>query len=198
LVPRSQTLERPGARRKQILDAALRIIGERGYHGFGLQELATRCGLTKAGLLHHFGSKDRLLIALLREREARDESAIVASLRDHASTAGDEGTSPDVLVEVFRAIVLRNTTQPELIRLSSVLRTEALNENHPAHGYFRQHEAAKLAIVEEMLAPFVEHARSTARQIIALMSGLEEQWLREGAAVDLVAEWDRAASKLFK
>jgi hypothetical protein len=30
------------------------------------------------------------------------------------------------------------------------------------------------------------------RQVLALMGGLEDQWLRDPAAVDLVREWDRA------
>src|ERR1700741_2401727 len=67
-------------RRKQFLAEAARIIGERGYFGFGLQELAERCRVTKAGLLHHFGSKDQLLVELLQERDRRD-SILIASLQ---------------------------------------------------------------------------------------------------------------------
>ncbi|MFF4763190.1 hypothetical protein [Streptomyces sp. NPDC001292] len=42
----------------------------------------------------------------------------------------------------------------------------------------------------------VEEPRSTARQLLAVMGGLEEQWLREPGGVDLVAEWDRAVARL--
>ena len=65
-------------RRAQILDETMRIIGERGYHGFGIQELAKRCDLTKPGVLHHFGSKDQLLIALLNDRDAKHEKELSA------------------------------------------------------------------------------------------------------------------------
>ena len=33
---------------------------------------------------------------------------------------------------------------------------------------------------------------SVARQLLALMSGLEEQWLHDPGTMDLVQEWDRA------
>lgn len=59
-------------RRLAILDEAIQIIGEQGYRGSSINDLAKRCGLTTAGLLHHFGSKDGLLIALLEERDRRD------------------------------------------------------------------------------------------------------------------------------
>jgi hypothetical protein len=36
------------------------------------------------------------------------------------------------------------------------------------------------------------HPGSMARQLLALMSGLEEQWLRDPDSMDLVQEWDRA------
>jgi len=59
--------EEPSLRREQILDETIRILGEQGYHGFTIQELAKRCGLSNAGLLYYFGSKDLLLIAVLDE-----------------------------------------------------------------------------------------------------------------------------------
>jgi AcrR family transcriptional regulator len=182
-------------RRERILEETLKIVSQRGYHGFGLQELADRCGLTKAGLLHHFGSKEQLLIALLRDRDARDEMALAG--RYHQGT--EPGTTPPLsaVIDLLRATALRNSGQAELVRLYAVLRTEALNAAHPAHGFFRAREAARLDLFTELVSPYVDDPRSMARQIIALMSGLEEQWLREGPDVDLVAEWDRAATKLF-
>src|ERR1700741_3608955 len=57
----------PELRRQQILDEAIRLIGQLGYQGFTVQELALRCSLTKGGLLHYFGSKEQLLVAILEE-----------------------------------------------------------------------------------------------------------------------------------
>jgi hypothetical protein len=41
-------------------------------------------------------------------------------------------------------------------------------------------------------AGLADHPDSLARQVLALMGGLEDQWLRDLAAVNLVREWDRA------
>jgi hypothetical protein len=40
------------------------------------------------------------------------------------------------------------------------------------------------------------HPGSLARQLLALMSGLEEQWLHHLDTVDLVQEWDRAMTTI--
>src|SRR6202011_3572049 len=99
---------------EQILNEALRIIAERGYNGFSIQELANRCGLTNAGLLHYFGSKDRLLIALLEDRDRRDSEAIasIAGFASEVKTPSELGLG--TVVQLLRAIVERNCTQPEI------------------------------------------------------------------------------------
>jgi AcrR family transcriptional regulator len=73
---RKQTRIRPELRRAQILNEAVRLIGERGNYGFSIQELAQRRQLTNPGLLHYFGSKDKLLMALLEDRDRRDAEII--------------------------------------------------------------------------------------------------------------------------
>lgn len=184
-------------RRKRVLDEAQRLIGARGYHGFGIQELAERCGLTKPGLLHHFGSKDQLLIALLRDRDARHEEAVIALLGDGYDASAGPVVKRALFVRGLRTIVARNIAQPELIRLQAILRVEAINAGHPAHAYFTAREAGKLQLIAERVAPFAADPVSAARQILALVGGLEEQWLREQHGFDLLEEFDRAIVKLL-
>jgi AcrR family transcriptional regulator len=183
-------------RRAQIIDEATRIIGQRGYHGFSIQELAQRCGLTNAGLLHYFASKDQLLIEVLRDRDTRDAEAVTSVVG--LVHGGPHVDLPlDTLRNLFHAIVERNCTQPEIVRLYTVLKSEALDPSHPAHDYFLRREAASLDAFTQMVAPHVPQPRSAARLILAVIDGLEQQWLREGQAFDLVAEWDRAAAALL-
>jgi AcrR family transcriptional regulator len=183
-------------RREQILEEATRIISQRGYNGFAIQELARRCGITNAGLLHYFESKERLLIGVLEDRDRRDLAAVhsIAGLTGLESP-GDFSLAE--LLKVLRAIVERNSTQLELVRLHVVLRAEALNQAHPARQYFLEREAAALLAFARMAAPHVAEPQSTARQLLALMSGLEEQWLRADHGFDLVAEWDRGVALLL-
>jgi AcrR family transcriptional regulator len=183
-------------RREQILEAATRLISQHGYYGFAIQELARQCGITNAGLLYYFGSKERLLIALLEDRDRRDAAAVhsIAGLTGQEAPAD---LSLEELLKVLRAIVERNSIQPEFVRFFVVLRAEALNRAHPAWQFFADREAATLDAFARMIAPHVAEPISTARQLLAFMSGLEEQWLRADHGFDLVAEWGRGVARLL-
>jgi AcrR family transcriptional regulator len=183
-------------RREQILEQAARIVSQRGYYGFGIQELAKDCGMTNGGLLYYFGTKEGILIALLQDRDRRDAEAIAAAAgrSDHDPK---KKFSLDELLKIFRAIVKRNSAEPELVRLYAVLRAEALNRGHPAREYFITREAGALEAFTQMVTPFVKHPRSTARQLLVFMNGLEEEWLRTDQDFDLLTEWDRGVALLL-
>lgn len=181
------------ARRAGIFDEAIRIIGERGYRGFSINDLARRCCLTTAGLLHHVSSKEALLVAVLEECDRRDRASVAEDL-------GPERGLPatrDQALAVLRAIVANNVRQPDHVRLRTMLIVESLGEDHPAHAYFRCRRKAVYADIEAVVAPYAEDAAATARQISATMLGLEVQWLAAGGAIDLVAAWDAVADKLL-
>ena len=176
-------------RREQIFEHAIRIIGQRGYYGFSVQELAESCGLTNGGLLYYFSSKDALLIALLEDRDRRDTEVVSAVIKSAAAE--------DDPARTFQAIVARNVTQPDLVRLFAVLQAEALDRSHPAHDFFAKREAAILDIYAELLSSHVAEPRRTAMALMSLMYGLEQMWLRADQGFDLVAAWDRAAQLLL-
>ena len=183
-------------RRAQILEGAMQIISQRGYNGFAVQELARRCGITNAGVLYYFGTKEGLLIALLEDRDRRDAAAV----HTLAALTGQETHSElsiDKLVQVLHAIVARNSVQPGFVRLYAVLRAEALNHAHPARRFFIEREAVVLDAFARMVAPHVVTPLATARQLLAVMSGLEDQWLRADHGFDLIAEWDRGVARLL-
>jgi AcrR family transcriptional regulator len=54
-----------GDRYRQILETAARLICERGYEGTSMQEIASACRMTKAGLYHHIQNKEQLLFAIM-------------------------------------------------------------------------------------------------------------------------------------
>src|SRR6266540_686147 len=53
------------AKREEILTAALEVIAQHGYRKTSTRELAAAVGLSEAGLLHYFGSKEKLFEAVL-------------------------------------------------------------------------------------------------------------------------------------
>lgn len=57
--------------REAVLDAAEAVAAEKGATHLTLEEVACRAGLTKAGVIYHFRSKEKLLHAML-ERLVED------------------------------------------------------------------------------------------------------------------------------
>lgn len=51
--------------KKRILDAANKVIAEKGLHCFTLDEVAKEAEISKGGLLHHYPSKDKLIKGLI-------------------------------------------------------------------------------------------------------------------------------------
>ena len=52
---------RRDSRRAEILDAFTRAVAERGYDGTNFGDLAVELGISKGTIVHHFGTKERML-----------------------------------------------------------------------------------------------------------------------------------------
>ncbi|MDI2129026.1 TetR/AcrR family transcriptional regulator [Yinghuangia seranimata] len=166
------------AKQREIIEQAMALFGEAGYRGTSMRELAARCGMSHPGLIHHFPSKEALLLAVL---EARDEEDARHLLADDA-----------VGVERLRRtvdVVERNAGRRVIVEMFTALAAEATSPDHPAHAYFRDryHRTVGTAATDyehartaDALAPGIEPA-SAARQLIALMDGLQVQWLYDPA-----------------
>lgn len=55
----------PKQKLREICGIAARVFYEKGYEGGSMQDIAEAVGLTKAGLYHHVGSKDKLLFEIM-------------------------------------------------------------------------------------------------------------------------------------
>ena len=59
----------PTARRKQVIDAALRVIVEQGYEGVSIEAIAQSAGVTRPVIYDHFRNLGELLEALIDREE---------------------------------------------------------------------------------------------------------------------------------
>jgi AcrR family transcriptional regulator len=182
-------------RRAEIVEAAIALIGARGYNAVTVQMLAAGCGLTKAGWLHYFASKDAMLEDLLDELERRDTMALAPVVA--AGKAGGAASGRRALATLLDMIIARFVACPELGRFAVVLSCEAIDPGHPAHDRFRSREATALAAYAALLAPSCGHPEGMARHLHALMTGLAQQWLRTAQGFDLLAAWHEASEKLL-
>jgi AcrR family transcriptional regulator len=179
-------------RRRQIIDVTTRLISERGFWGLSMQDVADGCGLTVPGLLHHVGSKDGLLLAVLDHRDEQDMRSLEDAL---GGPSAARSASPR---DVCAALVRRNQGQPEIVRLFAVLEAESLAPGHPAHDYFAARQQRTLDDLSRLLKGHTPDPDGVALRIAAIMDGLQVHWLRNPAEVDLTAQWSAAADMLFR
>ena len=188
-----RTREAAAVRRARIIEAAIGLLGERGYYGFTIQELGRRCGLSNPGLLHYFPSKLDVLLQVLAELEAR-ESEFMEPLVQQARL---ETGSKALVLTILRALGLRAAAHPENLRVMIELQAESLSPDHPAHEWWLRRDAITRAFIADLLAPFVRQPDAVARQMLALMDGFCTQWLRDYPSRDVASEWDAAIARML-
>jgi AcrR family transcriptional regulator len=172
-------------RKKEILQAAFEVFSTSGYRAGSIQDIADKIGLTKTGLLHHFPSKEALLESVLTLRD--EESWAVAGL------VVDDGM--ETLNGIVR-LVQHNITVPGLVSLYCVLSAESTDPKHPAHEYFQRRYDWVRGIGIQAFADLERRGRlrpgvvaaAAARQLVALMDGLQVQWLLDNSSVDMADE----------
>ncbi len=177
-------------RRSEIVAAALEVFAERGYRGGSLAAVGERVGLTQQGVLHYFPSKDALLTEVLRLRDALDGQDPAGSGPDHAGPdhAGSAGLAG------VESLVARNVGRPGLVQCFTVLAAESVTDQHPAHDFF----AARYRALRPQLAallgaelgdpgPSGLTADQASALLIAVMDGLQQQWLLDPGEVDMAA-----------
>ncbi|WP_067714570.1 TetR/AcrR family transcriptional regulator [Nocardia yamanashiensis] len=178
-----QRRSRGEARREQIIDEALRAFADNGYRGASIAEIAERCGLSQPGLLHYFPSKAALLAAVLEQRDRLDYDRM---------SAGRPLSGKDALMRLVQ-LVEYNEHVPGLVRLFTVLTSEAVTADHPAHEWavrryrkFGEYLAQALADgqADGTIRAEVDTV-AVARQISAMMDGLQLQWLLDPERVDM-------------
>ncbi|QAY72409.1 TetR/AcrR family transcriptional regulator [Agromyces protaetiae] len=183
------------AKREEILATALDVIARNGYGRASIRELAAAVGLSQAGLLHYFSSKEELFAEILRARDDVDRGIFVES--DDATEATDapgpasdgeaEAAAPTPTIEGYRRLIRHNADVPGLVQLYVNLSAEATDPNHPAHAYFRE----RYSVFREAAARGIRRAQTVgevspdvdpeiaATLLLALADGLQTQWLMD-------------------
>ena len=163
----------PGVRREQILTVATEMFGNAGFRGVSLADIAARVGISQPGLIHHFRSKEELLIAAL---ERYDEGS---------SRHMEETFRGSSVVDAMLSLCRHNMEYPQAVRLYSVESAESIEPDHPAHEFFLGRYVRVRATVADRirrdqakgwLSAGLEPDK-VAAEMIAVMDGLQVQWL---------------------
>jgi AcrR family transcriptional regulator len=159
------------------------VFGRSGYRSGSIREIAESVGMSPAGLLHHFESKNALLTAVLRHRD------------DLSKALYSDPRGVGTLLSTIE-VVRFNTQHRGVIELYCVLSAEATAADDPAHRYFADRyswlrsvllEAFERMEADGQLRTGVE-PEAAARSAPALMDGLQVQWLLDTSSVDMAAD----------
>ncbi len=186
---------RGAARRETLLDAAIRLFSKRGFRATGIVALAQEVGLTHVGLLHHFGTKQDLLHALVARREAEEAAQVRAS-------------PPLLGIAGLRALAKSGQqllTQPLLPRLYTVLIAENLDPDDPLHGYFvDRYKRVRMALAHVVRAGQVSgeirpdvDADRIAAELLSFIVGTQTQWLLDADGIDVNGAYERYLNRLI-
>jgi AcrR family transcriptional regulator len=154
------TVNRRGAAtREALINAAIELWSAAGWQVGSIAAVADRAGVTDAGLLHHFGTKENFVMRVLAEVDRRNQ----------AYWDQDPPTGLD-LVRALPEMARRSKLQPGLWKLHLMFQAENLDQSGPAYEFYVQRHQ------------FV-HRRFAA----AIRAGQERGEIRRDADAELVA-----------
>lgn len=177
------------ATKENILRSTLEVIGRNGYSATVLRDIAEEVGITQAGLLHHFDTKENLLAEVLRKRDEVNRELLAPS--------SDVNELPLII-----RLAHHNVEVPGLVQLYVRLQAEAVDPEHPCHEYFLDRDV----VIHSRMTRDIERRQKAglfdpdadagvvARMLLGLSDGLQSQWAIN-PAIDLAGTVDALWSK---
>jgi len=113
-------------KRRQILDAAIRVFARQGFHSTRVSDIADEAGVAYGLVYHYFKSKDEVLNELFSERW----SLLLAAIEE----ADHEGAAPRAKLEAVAGFIVDSYRHdPELMKVIIVEVTRAANSFGRTH-----------------------------------------------------------------
>ena len=116
---------RSDATKKKLFDAAMELIGERGFSDASVDEIVDRAGVAKGTVYYHFAGKAELVEALIEDRL----SPLAERFRQAAAANSDDPRGAiEALVRAELEFLSENSS------FSKLLLTEMWRENRVWRG----------------------------------------------------------------
>ena len=191
----------PADKRKRILEAAIRVFAEHGYHGARVGDIAEDAGVAHGLLYHYFASKDDVLRTIFLE----NWGALIARFR--AVEVSDE-PAPEKLEGIAKILLRTWRNDPALVTVMvrEVARSQQLQDRvdevreafaivervvveGQASGHFRRDLDARLASwifyggLEEVLTGWVLGQLPDSEDDVAAAERVAIEMVSRGLAV---------------
>ena len=163
------------ARREQLLDVALQIFGQQGFHGTSMNDVAEAAGVTKPVLYQHFESKRDLYLSLLDDVGARLLTEIAKATA--GATSGKEQT--ELGFQAYFRWVARDH-DAFLLLFGSAQRDQEFTEA------VRKVTAKVAEAIKPLIAANIdaEHQRTLAHGLVGLAEGVSHRLIELGEQFD--------------
>jgi TetR/AcrR family transcriptional regulator, fatty acid metabolism regulator protein len=139
---RTQDVPVPVDKRRQILDAAIRVFARQGFHATRVSDIADEAGVAYGLVYHYFSSKEEVLNELFSERWSLLLAAIEETDRNGASPREQLEAVAGFIVDSYRH-------DPELMKVIIVEVTRAANS-------FGRTHLAEIRRAYDLIAKIVE------------------------------------------
>lgn len=167
-------------RRREIVARALDAFSQLGFDHVSVRDIAHQCGMSHQALMHYFPSKTALIRAAL---ELRDERLV------HRFT---ESVSVHDLV----GLAADNATHPGHVAMFNTAAAEASAPDHTAHEYYASFYRSLVSALARGMHEESDMAFVDARLFLAMMDGLQLQWLYEPGAFSVAELLQQGADRL--
>ncbi|MDQ2790777.1 MAG: TetR/AcrR family transcriptional regulator [Actinomycetota bacterium] len=167
------------ARRGELLDAALREFGNRGYYLTQMEHVAAAAGVSKALVYQHFPSKEELFAAVTEQVVEGFMNRLPEVLENAGDALGAWRGAVRLLCDLVTerpeawALVARHLDNPELGASLRGLRDQVTEVFAAVLAGYYAPEQGSAATSEEVL----EQARITVPLVVGALQGLMSWWL---------------------
>jgi AcrR family transcriptional regulator len=164
----------PLDKRRQILDAAIRVFARQGFHSTRVSDIADEAGVAYGLVYHYFESKDHVLNELFSERWSLLLAAIEEADREEASAREKLATVASFIVDSYRH-------DPDLMKVIVVEVTRAANS-------FGRTHLAEIRRAYEMIAKIVADGQDSEEFRADVDPFFASMWFY-GAIEQLLSAW---------
>lgn len=189
------------ATKQLIVSRAAEAFAQKGFYGTSVRSIAREAEVDHSTLLHHFGKKIDLLLAVL---EWHDFQGLPPT--DLPGQLLTEVSAED-LVEGFVGVARNNESAPGLVNLLSTLSAEAGTPDHPARAALQARHAVLVSIIGSAIHRQRESgvaaaddgltAEQSAAVVIATWEGLQVFAALHPGDIDVPAVLDRTLRRAF-
>jgi len=153
-------------KRDELVQKALLVFYQNGFHATGMDMLATETGVSKTSMYKHFRTKEDLILAVLRLRDEKFRNWLIRRMEELGDTPQEQLIAMfDALGEWFAEVDFRGCM---FVKASS----EYQEPDHPIHSQSADHKRLLFAHIRHLTNKTgATDPGALARQLLLLKEG---------------------------